>query len=152
MRRSAEALTARSATDSPAEHHIEPAYVSGTLRLVYIGLGGFFFVLAMIGVVLPGLPTTPFLLLTSYFLARSWPRMHRALLANRYVGPILRQWNEHRAIELRTKVRAAATIVLCIALMAVFSGWPAYRIACVGAFSCIGLVVIYRLPTLRPTQ
>lgn len=76
--------------------------------MAYITLAGVFFVLGMIGIVLPGLPTTPFLLLTSYFLSRSWPRMHRTLMANNLVGPILRQWQQHRAVEQHVKLKAAA--------------------------------------------
>ena len=60
-------------------------------KVLYIALAGIFFTLGMIGVVLPGLPTTPFLLLTSFFLARSWPRMHQRLMDNKLCGPILRR-------------------------------------------------------------
>lgn len=124
------------------------SYVTGVRRIVYIGLAAIFFVLAMIGVLLPGLPTTPFLLLTSYFLARSWPRMHRALLANRWVGPIIQQWEEHRAIDRRTKLRASGTILLVIAAMVFFTGWPWPRLIGITALSCTGLIFIHRIPTL----
>ncbi|NOY28703.1 MAG: DUF454 domain-containing protein [Planctomycetes bacterium] len=50
--------------------------------------------LGIIGIALPGLPTTPFLLLTSFFLARSWPRMHQRLLASKLFGPVLRPWKQ----------------------------------------------------------
>ena len=64
----------------------------GARRILFIALAGVFFVLAIIGVVLPGIPTTPFLLLTSYFLSRSWPRMHQKLMSNKVFGPILRRF------------------------------------------------------------
>ena len=133
------------ATAQPADGK----YVHGVWRTVYITLAGVFFGLGIIGIVLPGLPTTPFILLSSYFLARSWPRMHRMLLANNLVGPILRQWQQHRAIELRVKVKAVVLVGVAMALLIYFSNLPSALLATVLAIASIGLIVIYRLPTVK---
>ena len=67
--------------------------VTGLRRMLYLLLAGGFFVLAMAGVILPGLPTTPFLLLTSYFLVRSYPRLNERLIKSKLFGPILVDWH-----------------------------------------------------------
>ena len=68
------------------------------------------FVLALVGVVLPGIPTVPFVLLTSYFLIRSSPKLSQRLLDSRIFGPTLRDWHEQRGIRRRTKVVALAVM------------------------------------------
>lgn len=130
-------------------NQVDGNYVRGVRRLVYLALAGLFFVLGIIGIVLPGLPTTPFLLLTSYFLARSWPRMHRMLLANNLVGPFLRKWQQCRAVESRTKFQAIVLVGASVALLLFFSRLPTPMLAIVLALASVGLLVIYRLPTVK---
>lgn len=67
--------------------------------------------LAALGVILPVLPTTPFLLVAAACFARSSPRFYHWLLANRVFGPLIREWREHRSIPLRAKVMAVLLIV-----------------------------------------
>jgi len=132
----------------PAKDETAHGIVHGIRRLVYIVLAGLFFILGVIGIVVPGLPTTPFLLLTSYYLTRSWPQMHRMLLAHRILGPVLRQWQQHRAVDPRIKRRAVALVVLVMGLLVCFSNLPTVLLATVMALASIGLFVIYRLPTV----
>ncbi len=86
--------------------------VTGTRRWIYIGLGWFCVGLAVAGVVLPVLPSTPFLLLAAFFFARSSPRFYQWLLDNRTFGPIIREWREHRSIPRRAKYKAIALIII----------------------------------------
>ena len=58
------------------------------------------------GVVLPLLPATPFVLLSAYCFARSSPRLHGWLLAHKLFGPLIRNWEQHRAISPRAKLLA----------------------------------------------
>jgi uncharacterized membrane protein YbaN (DUF454 family) len=132
-----------------AAQPVDGQYVRHAWRALYITLAGVSFVLGMIGIVLPGLPTTPFLLLTSYFLARSSPRMHRRLLANKLVGPILRHWQQHRAVEPRVKRQAVLLVGLAMVFLISFSNLPPVLLATVLALASIGLLVIYRLPTVK---
>jgi uncharacterized membrane protein YbaN (DUF454 family) len=59
-----------------------------TLLLAY-----FFLVLAIIGVVMPGLPTVPFLLLTAWFAAKGSKRLHRWLYSHPHLGKLLIDWD-----------------------------------------------------------
>lgn len=67
--------------------------------------------LAALGVVLPVLPTTPFLLVAAACFARSSPRFYDWLLGNRIFGPLIREWREHRSIPKRAKAIAIAMII-----------------------------------------
>jgi len=81
-----------------------------------ITLGIFFVILGVIGAVLPLLPTTPFLILALSCFAKSSPRFHQALLNNRFFGEPLRQWEESRSLTRRTKIKAAALIILTFSI------------------------------------
>lgn len=119
-------------------------------RGLYVVLAAVFFLLGIIGIVLPGLPTTPFLLLTAYFLMRSWPSMHRVLLANRLFGPMVRDWHQHRAVTWRVKVQATAMVAAMIALVMVWSSYSLPISVAVVSLAAVGLTVIHTLPTHRP--
>lgn len=118
----------------------------GALRVLYLALAALFFALAIVGVVLPGLPTTPFLLLTAFFLSRASPRLHAALLANRHVGPMLRTWRERRAVTPRVKRRARLMILAAMALMAWTLSSTPWLLAAMLLLSGSGLLVVQRLP------
>lgn len=75
--------------------------------------------LGIIGIFLPILPTTCFLLLSTYCFARSSPRLHGWLLNHRWLGPRIRLYMEHHAVTFRTKVVALATLWTSIILSAV---------------------------------
>ena len=102
--------------------------------------------LGTIGIFVPLLPTTPFLLLAAACFARSSERCHRWLLGHRLFGPILKNWHEHRCIPRRAKRVAVASIL-------VFGGYavgfalahPHARIAG-AALVLTGLVSVLRLP------
>jgi uncharacterized protein len=72
--------------------------------LAYLCVG-----LAMIGVVLPGVPTVPFLLLAAWAASRGSERLHGWLYAHPRFGQALIDWERNRAISRRTKV---VTVIL----------------------------------------
>ena len=66
--------------------------------------------LGAVGVVVPVLPTTPFLLLAAYGAARSSTRLHSWLVGHRLFGPLITDWQENRTVSRRAKVTATATM------------------------------------------
>ncbi len=83
---------------------------------VYLVLGGMFFIIGLIGVFIPILPTTPFMILAAAFFSESSPRLHKALLNNRWFGADLRRWEEERIMKRATKKRATWIIIISFSL------------------------------------
>lgn len=111
--------------------------VAGTLC---VGLG-------LIGLFLPLLPTTPFLLLAAACYARGSRRFYDWLLANRTFGPLINEWRRHRSIPYRTKLSAIALMSLTLGISIVFFVpvlWVKLLLAAVG----VGLAIwMYRMPS-----
>jgi uncharacterized membrane protein YbaN (DUF454 family) len=83
-----------------------------TSRALWLTVGCVAVALGAIGVVLPLLPTTPFLIVAAWCFARSSRRLHRWLLANRHFGPLIRNWQENGAIDRRSKTLAVGTMAV----------------------------------------
>ena len=99
------------------EASVRPWYVRRLLQLLgWIAMG-----LAVLGVFLPLLPTTPFLLLAAACFSRSSPRLHRRLMEHERLGPFLRQWRESRSVSPRAKRRAYLVCVatFCVSILVV---------------------------------
>jgi len=110
-------------------------------------LGFAFLGLAIVGVFLPLLPTTPFVLLAAGCFAQSSERMHNWILANETFGPMVRDWEERRCITCRVKIYAIGSMVLVggvsIYLVLEDSAW---RLAG-GILILTGALVVARLRT-----
>jgi uncharacterized membrane protein YbaN (DUF454 family) len=87
-------------------------------RILYNVLGTVALVLAVLGIFLPLLPTTPFLLLASACYLRGSERMHHWLLSHRVLGPYIRDFQSGLGIPLRTKLLALALMWPSLALSA----------------------------------
>ena len=88
-------------------------------------LGVIAVVLGVVGILLPRLPTTPFLLLAAACFMRSSDRLYRWLIRNRWLGDYIRNYREHRAMTLRAKVAALTVLwgVIGYSAFAVAKGW-----------------------------
>ncbi|KEA52157.1 MULTISPECIES: DUF454 family protein [Mangrovibacter] len=86
------------------------------LRLILIMSGWLSVALAVLGVVLPLLPTTPFVLLAAWCFARSSPRFHHWLLYRSWFGSYLRHWQQYRAMPPGAKPRAIALVAVTFAI------------------------------------
>jgi uncharacterized membrane protein YbaN (DUF454 family) len=106
--------------------------------------------LGLIGVVLPGLPTTPFVLLAAACYAKASPRLHGWLLNHRFLGPMVRDWEQHRSLTRRTKTIAITSMAVMVGLSAWgFRHQPAV-LALLLVAAAVGLVVVARIPTRLP--
>lgn len=89
------------------------------MRFFWITLGLAALALGTAGLVLPLLPTTPFMLLAAACFAKSSPRLHDWLISHRLFGPAIRDWRDYRAISPKAKRMAltAMTAALGLSLM-----------------------------------
>ena len=92
---------------------------SAPLRLVMMVSGWISLILGFIGIFLPLLPTTPFILLSAYCFSKGSPRLHRWLINQPRLGPMIQNWERHGSISQSAKVTAT---VLMIGLFS-FSLW-----------------------------
>lgn len=74
------------------------------MKYIYFIFGSFSLVLGIIGIFLPVLPTTPFLLLTAALYVRSSKRAYDWLITHKYLGPYIRSFREDKAMPLHAKV------------------------------------------------
>lgn len=91
------------------------------IKLILRIVGTVSLVLGLLGIVLPVLPTTPFLLLTAYCYLRSAPNWHKRLLESKHLGPYIRNFQENKCIPVRVKVYAISMLWITITLSAVFA-------------------------------
>ncbi len=75
----------------------------------------------IVGAVLPLVPTTPFLLLAAFAFAKSSPRLHAWLTIHPQFGPLIENWQQHRAIGRGAKRTALLFMVLALALSWLFA-------------------------------
>jgi uncharacterized membrane protein YbaN (DUF454 family) len=91
------------------------------MRSLYFLLGWFFFGVGAVGTVVPGLPTTPFMLLALWAFSKSSQRFHDWLYAHPVFGPPLQRWRNHRVIPGTAKLLAVATMTASLAYLAFFT-------------------------------
>lgn len=115
------------------------------MRFLYAGLGLLCVAIAVIGVVLPLLPTVPFLLLAAFFFANSSERLHTWILAHSLFGPMIHDWNEHRAIRASAK-KAATLSIAAVFLLSLALGAPSHILIIQSVvLSCV-LIFIWTRP------
>ena len=130
-------------------HMASPAPIAtGLTRLTYIALAGGAFTLTLVGLIVPGVPTVPFLLATSYYLARSSPSLDERLRRTVFFGPILREWEGHASLSLTSKgklIALTATIVIVTVVLAPLTPLVLGGILLVSSASVYGVT---RIPSL----
>ena len=117
--------------------------IAGTVAL---GLG-------LLGIFLPLLPTTPFVLLAAACFARGSEPFHQWLLANRTFGPMVYEWERHRSLPYRTKLTAIVLMSLTMATSIVFFVRPLWLKITLALFGLALAIWMYRIPSRdRPSR
>lgn len=96
------------------------------MKVLCITLGTLSLALGVLGIFLPLLPTTPFLLLTAALYFKSSPRLYTWLLNQKHLGPYIRNFRENKAIPLRAKFFSVslmwATMLYCVFFVVPYLG------------------------------
>ena len=107
--------------------------------------------LGLLGILVPGLPTVPFVLLSAFAAARGSERLHRWLLAHAQFGPMIRDWQQHGAVSRRAKGMASLAMALSACAMLAFAPrlWMALPpIVCMGGVA----LWLWRRPERPPSR
>ncbi|WP_082505816.1 YbaN family protein [Aureimonas sp. Leaf324] len=137
-------------TEPPAACVSAPPDASGAARggrlkrLAYRMLASTALALAVAGVVLPGLPATPFLLLAAWAAARGSPELAARIETHPRLGPMLGNWRARRVVPPRAKLLACLSMASSLAILWA-SGAPAPVLASVGAILvCVATYLVTR--------
>lgn len=117
----------------------------GALKWVLLAGGLLALGTGVVGLFLPIVPSLPFLIVAAACFARSSHRFHDMLLANKHVGPTLREWEEHRRLPAKTKYFGIAFLVIGLGtsiVLFVEPLWLQVTFAVIGAVIAIGMCFI----------
>ena len=73
-------------------------------KMIYLSLGWICVGLAFVGIFIPGIPTTPFLIVALWAFAKSSKKFHKWLLNHKRFGPLLRNWESHKVVPQKAKI------------------------------------------------
>lgn len=122
---------------SSNDKSFEPRPLSAPLRYLLIVFALICVILGLIGAVVPGMPTTVFILMAAWAAVRSSPRLHRWLYAHRIFGPLLRNWDAGGKISRRTKWTATASMLFSAAVILYFSSKPWLTAMTLSIMGCV---------------
>ncbi|MGI4844922.1 MAG: YbaN family protein [Janthinobacterium lividum] len=119
------------------------------MKPIYNAAGVLALLLGILGLFLPLLPTTPFLLLASWCFARGSERLHRWLLSHRVFGEYLRNFEAGRGIPLKAKILATAMLWASLLMAMRRFDSPAIPAVLAVTGACVSIYLWRFLPTLR---
>ena len=122
-----------------------PTRVFGIKAQLLFVFGWFCIGLGVVGVVLPLLPTTPFLLLALWAFSRSSPRFQSWLWSHNILGPYVRDWVTFHVIPVKAKILSIVMMSLSFAWVLFYSQLSLYLLFAVGmCLACVGVYIITR--------
>jgi uncharacterized protein len=95
-------------------------------RLIYLGVGWLSLGMAVAGIILPILPTTPMLLVAVWAFGKSSPELAEKIRSHRVFGPPVRDWQDHGVITFKAKALAIAIMALMGAWLWIFGSLPVW--------------------------
>ncbi|HBH07350.1 MAG TPA: DUF454 domain-containing protein [Flavobacteriales bacterium] len=122
------------------------------MKILLVALAFFFIGLGIIGVIVPGMPTTVFLLIASALLVRSNDRLHQWLLNHKVLGKFIKDYEQHRAMPLKSKIIAIIMMTSMVSLSVFVFIKVLWVKWLVGIIGIIGFVVLLRVPVLKKEE
>jgi uncharacterized membrane protein YbaN (DUF454 family) len=132
----------------PANGEFSVGTATGARRLMSMALAGGAFSMTLVGVVVPGVPTVPFLLATSYYLARSSPSLNERLRRTAFFGRILREWEGHGALSLTSKGKLIALTGTIVIVAVVLAPVTPVALGLILVISSLSVYGVTRIPAI----
>jgi uncharacterized protein len=123
------------------------------LKLFYIVAGTASLSLGLIGIVVPGLPTTPFLLLTAALYMRSSNKLYNRLIANKHLGPYILNYRKNKGLTLRSKMYAIVLQWIMITVSVIWGiekAWAVYMVILAGFIGTS--TILFIIPTVKTVK
>jgi uncharacterized membrane protein YbaN (DUF454 family) len=120
---------------------------STTVRVLLVIAGTVFVALGVAGVLLPVVPSTPFLLLAAACYARASRRFYNWLLNSRAFGPLILEWQRYHAIPYRTKLTAIALMAVSLSISIVVFVRPLALQLLLAVLGVLLAIYMYRIPS-----
>ncbi|USG62647.1 YbaN family protein [Sneathiella marina] len=116
-------------------------------KILLLLIGWFFVAVGAVGIFLPVLPTTPFLLISLWAFSQSSERFHDWLYNHKIFGPPLQDWSKHGVIPPRAKFVAVGTMAVSAILVITFSSTPWYGLVAMLALMGFGAGFVLTRPS-----
>jgi uncharacterized membrane protein YbaN (DUF454 family) len=118
------------------------------IRIIFVILGTICLIIGLTGIFIPGLPTTPFLLLTAGLYVRSSDKLYQRLISNPYVGGYIVNWQRDKTLPLRTKVLSILLMWIMISVSVIFMTWSTIYSMLIIVVGMIGTLIMgFVIPT-----
>jgi uncharacterized protein len=118
------------------------------LRLFYLALGWLSVGLGIVGIILPILPTTPFLLVAVWAFSRSSPALAEKLRNHPKAGPYIRAWQDHGVIPVVGKVLSTVMMTAMGIYLTAYSTAPLWA----AVLACIVMIAVSIYILTRPSE
>lgn len=96
--------------------------------------------MGLIGVLVPGLPTVPFMILAAWAASKGWPRLESWLLNHRRYGPHISRWRDSGAVPRQAKVYATFMMLFSVVILTI-TDTPTW--ALLGVITVMGLTLVW---------
>ncbi|TNF22270.1 MAG: DUF454 domain-containing protein [Deltaproteobacteria bacterium] len=125
------------------------AHHSPLVRALYVAAGTVSLVTGVIGILVPVLPTTPFILVATACYVKASPRLYDKILSNRVVGFPVYTWQVNRTVPRRVRVVAVTVVLLTFSTTIAFAVKPLWARLLMAALGLGLATFLWRLPTTR---
>ena len=114
----------------------------GSLAVASVGM-------AWVGLLVPGIPTVPFVILAAAMAAKSSPRFHERLKKAAIFGQMIRDWEEHRAVRPQIRIQAVVLTIVIVSITLLVAPLPPEIYVLVGTMFIITMILIWKIPVIR---
>lgn len=126
--------------------------LTAAYRQILIVIGIVSVIAGVIGLFLPIMPTTPFLILAAYCFSKSSKKLHHWLLTRPHIGATLREWEEHRVIKKSVKWTVTFIMIISFTGTTIFVSTPVWAKVIMNLVGLVALIYIWMQKSEKTTK